>query len=37
MAPPGAWWFAPDGWVRWVSMEPGDQMVSAGEGKEKKG
>ena len=34
MAPPGAWWFAPDGWVGGLSMEPGDRMVSAGGGKE---
>ena len=33
MAPPGAWWFAPDGWVGWVSVKPGDRMVSAGGGK----
>ena len=33
MAPPGAWWYAPEGWVGWVSMEPGDRMVSAGGGK----
>ena len=25
MAPPGAWWFAPDGWVGWVSMKPGTE------------
>ena len=33
MAPPGAWWFAPDGWVGWVSMKPGDRGISAGAGK----
>ena len=33
MAPPGAWWFAPDGWVGGLLMEPGDRMVSAGGGK----
>ena len=33
MAPPGAWWFAPDGWVGWVWMKPGDRGISAGAGK----
>ena len=33
MAPPGAWWFAPDGWVGWVWMKPRGRGISAGEWK----